>query len=208
MSCVSACPTGALEAAAECMTIDEILTEVLKDKAFYGKKGGLTLSGGEPLFHGEKTIELLRRAKAEGLNTAVETCGYFPEELIEKLVPVVDTFLWDIKDTDRNRHKLMTGVYPDLIISNLKKADSLGAVTVLRCIAVKTVNLTPEHAKAVAELKSKLAHCRGIDVLPYHIYGSSKAVALGRDDNGNKAWIPSDAEIREFKKQIKLFSGK
>lgn len=191
--CAEVCCTNALVPVAREMTVEEILVAVMKDQAFYGETGGVTLSGGEALIHGEGIIALLTACKEAGLNTAVETCGYFDEELIPDLTSAVDLFLWDVKDTDDDRHKAYTGVSNRRILENLRRVDALGGRTRLRCILVNGVNTDTAHYAALAEIALGLAHCEGIEFLPYHAYGGSKTVALGLEDSGRLDWIP-DAE--------------
>ena len=195
--CADVCCTGACENASRPMRVSDILQLVAQDTAFYGETGGLTLSGGEPFFHAEGALTLLREAKAMGLHTAVETCGFFSQTLTEALPELVDLFLWDIKDSDDARHKAYTGVSALPIRENLARIDALGGRTRLRCILVSGVNLTglpaqdEPHLQALAALFCTLRHCEGIDLLPYHAYGSSKAVQLGRQDPAHPEWIPS-----------------
>lgn len=197
--CAEVCCTNALVKVARDMTGEEILAAVMKDKAFYGEAGGVTLSGGEALTHGEGIVSLLTACKEAGLGTAVETCGYFDGELIPHLIPVVDLFLWDVKDTDDDRHKAYTGVSNRRILENLRRVDALGGRTRLRCILVNGVNTDEAHYAALAELAMGLIHCEGIEFLPYHAYGGSKMVPLGLADNGRVDWIP-DAETLEAAK--------
>ena len=139
-------------------------------------------------------------AKEAGLRTAVETCGYFdasPAALAD-LVRHTDLFLWDYKDSDPIRHRENTGVSPEKILRNLLLADSLGAATRLRCILIRGINLEPAHAQAIAGLFRQLKHCQGVDLLPYHTYGSGKAVSLGRKDNAMPQWLPKPSQIEEF----------
>ena len=82
--CVNACPTNALEKCGNDMTVDEILSVVKKDVAFYGENGGLTISGGEPFMQGETVITLLKECKALGFSTAAETCGYADTKVLVK----------------------------------------------------------------------------------------------------------------------------
>jgi pyruvate formate lyase activating enzyme len=184
------------------MTADEILEVVERDRAFYGKEGGITLSGGEPFMQGEKTLSLLREAKRRGLNVAVETCGAADKDILKAAVPLVDIFLYDVKDTDGARHKRYTGASFSVIAENLKLIDSLGAKTRLRCILLKGINTDPCHYKAIADLAKELLGCEGVELLPYHPYGASKAAALGLGDNGNKEWIPTEEDISFAKERI------
>ena len=182
MACTEVCPGGALEAVSQTMELETVLEQVLADKIFYRNRGGLTVSGGEPTVQKAGLLALLQAAKAENIHTCLETCGYFPESLVEPLSKCVDLFLFDVKDTDKARHKENTGVENDRILANLRALDALGAETVLRCILIPEVNLNEAHAQALVALYQGLAHCRHIELLAYHPYGLSKSQQLGRED--------------------------
>ena len=206
-ACAEACPTTALELCAKDMTPEEILSEVLRDQPFYKDGGGMTLSGGEPTLHGEKTLVLLREAKKAGLHTAIETCGYFPETMIPALVSSADLFLYDVKDTNSLRHKENTGVGNERILENLKRIDALGGESVMRCVMVKGVNMKEDHLLALAPLWRSLSHCRGIELLPYHAMGGGKSERLGRENDGHAEWVPSKEEIEEAKKTLRALGA-
>lgn len=197
MRCVKLCPTGALEACVQMLSPEEILREVLQDHAFYGTTGGVTFSGGEPTVHADQLIPLLRTFKEHGIHTAIETCGYFDPGILPALTAVTDLFLWDIKDTDDTRHFTNTGVSNRRILDNLKRADTLGAQTVLRCILLKSVNLNTAHLQALISLYQTLTHCVGVELIPYHTYGVSKNRQLGKNGIAHKEWIPSTEELHQ-----------
>ena len=201
-ACADRCPTGALELCGREMTKGEILSAVMRDCAFYGTTGGVTLSGGEPLAGGEGTVSLLRACKEAGLYTAVETSGYVDAELLRRAIPFTDLLLWDLKDTDGKRHRQYTGGDLEEILENLRLADTMGAKTRLRCILVRGVNTDDAHAKRIAEIFGGLAHCEGVELIPYHAYGVSKAVFLGREDNGRREWIPTEEEIDAIRQAL------
>lgn len=203
MQCTEVCPTGALEKCQTLMTAEEILEEVLKDRAFYGKTGGVTLSGGEPIFHGEETLRLLALCKQNNLHTALETCGYFSPNLLSSLVAYTDLFLWDVKDTCPERHKRYTGADMEPIVHNLLLADSMHANTILRCIMVKGINMDEQHYAGIAALYQKLKHCMGVELTPYHTYGDSKLMQLGHPSNAHPEWIPDEASLRLARKYLR-----
>lgn len=179
--CADTC-VGALELSGKEMTIDEILHEVLKDRAFYDNSGGgMTVSGGDPLLRPDFTRELLKRAKASGLHTCLETSGYARWEDIEALIPYVDIFLWDVKETDSARHKQFTGVGNERILDNLHRLDAAGAQIVLRCPLIPGYNAREEHLHAIAALAESLRGVIRIDVEPYHPLGKSKSEAIGEE---------------------------
>ncbi|MBR3639615.1 MAG: glycyl-radical enzyme activating protein, partial [Clostridia bacterium] len=201
--CVKNCPTSALEICGKNMPIEAILSEVEKDQAFYGKSGGITLSGGEPFAQGEAVIELLKACKECGLSTAVDTCGYADSDIILAALPYIDLFLWDIKDTDDERHVKYTGASVGPILKNLSSANEAGARIRLRCILIAGVNTDEEHYSLVAEIARRIDNLDGIDIIPYHAYAGSKATFLGRPDNGRPDWIPSDDEVARANEMIR-----
>lgn len=195
--CANACPTEALELCGTCYTVDELIPILEKDDAFFGDTGGVTLSGGEPLLQDAATVALLRACKERGLSTALETCGHVNEDTLREVIPYTDLFLWDIKDTDPVRHKQYTGADNRIILQNLLLADALGAKTRLRCILVNGVNTDTAHYHALADLVGRLAHCEGVEWIPYHAYGGTKATFLGEADNGRADWIPTEEQVSE-----------
>ena len=193
--CASWCPTGALQLCGKEYTPEEVLNILEKDRAFYGERGGVTLSGGEPFLQAKEAVALLRFCKERKLRTAVETCGYFAPDVLHGAIPVTDLFLWDLKDTDPVRHREFTGVSTERILSNLFLADKLGAAIRLRCILINGINANEEHYRRVAEIAGKLSHCEGVEWIPYHAFAGSKATFLGLSDNGVKEWIPSQSQM-------------
>lgn len=201
--CAQVCPGGACEPAQQLMTPEEIIREVLRDRVFYGKKGGLTLSGGEPMMHPEGCVRLLSMAKEAGIHTAMETCGFFDGKWLEEIAPVTDLFLWDFKDSDSQRHKTYTGQGNERIDENLRRLDAFDSVIRLRCILVSGVNLNDQHLSAIADTVHSLRNAEGVDLLPYHAYGSSKAEQLGRTGNAHHEWIPSDEQMNRAREYLK-----
>lgn len=201
--CVDECPTGTLEIAGREYSLEELVEIIEKDRAFYGTTGGVTISGGEPFMQAEEVVRLLMRCKERGIHTAIDSCGYFPAEILKHAVPLTDLFLWDIKDTDSQRHEEYTGVSNERIIRNLKLADSMGARTRIRCILVNGVNTTEKHYHDIAEIYHQLKNCEGVEFIPYHSFGGTKYVALGKTGGGSDAWIPSKKQISDAKNDLR-----
>ena len=200
--CACDCPTGALSLCGKNYTAAELIAQIEKDAAFYGENGGVTLSGGEPLLQGESVVHLLRLCKERGLSTAVETCGFADAEWILSAAPYVDLFLWDVKDTDEQRHKDYTGVSNKQILDNLALADAYGAKTRLRCILVNGVNTDESHYQKIAQIALSLTNCEGGDLIPYHAYGGTKATFLGLEDSGRNEWIPTSEQMARAKEVL------
>ena len=187
------------------MSVEQIMDTVLKDKVFYGDKGGITLSGGEPLMYVEGCLALLYAAKKNEVSTAVETSGYFDTSCIDEMTDLVDTFLWDFKDGNNERHMEYTGVSNEKIINNLLLADKKSKNIILRYIMVKGVNMEDENFRAIADTYHSLKHCTGVELIPYHAYGGSKNEQLGYGNNGRNDWIPSSSDINAAKEFLRFF---
>ena len=161
-------------------SVGDVLEEVMRDKAFYDASGGgLTVSGGEPLFRRQFVRELFARAKASGISTAIETSGYAAELHIRELMPVTDLWLYDIKGMDPVKHKEHTGIDNAAIHRNLRMLDANGAKIVLRCPMIPGVNDFTENLVALAKLADELKNVEAINVEPYVAYGIDKAHKLG-----------------------------
>ena len=178
MNCAEGCYARALEVAGRDVTAEDVIAEVEKDRVFYEESGGgMTLSGGEPLYQLEFTRAVLEGAG--DLHTCIETCGFGPSRHFLEIVPLVDLFLWDIKDTDEARHEANTGVPLAPVLENLRLVDEAGGVTILRCLLIEGVNLNEQHLDRLTGIYRSLRNCRGIELLRYHALGDSKYARLG-----------------------------
>jgi len=203
--CVTACPNSAIEIKGSTMSAQDVMDVVVKDIKYYEHSGGgLTISGGEPLAQFEFTHELLRLAKESGIHTCVETSGHAPMDKMLALLPYVDLFLFDFKESDDDRHKEYVGVSRDLIAKNLMAIDKAGAKIILRCPIIPTCNARDEHFTAIAETANALKNIVEVNIMPYHPMGASKAARIGREyalklkDLG----FPSEEEIDEWVKEV------
>ena len=180
-ACEKVCRRAAIETVGAEMTAEEVLRTVLRDRAFYETSGGgMTVSGGEPLFQPDFLAELLAGARDSGISTAIETSGFAAPETVRRVAPLTDLFLFDIKLTDDELHRRYTGVPLAPILDNLALLDTLGANVALRCPIIPGVNDTEAHFAAVAAIAGKYRAIRGIEIEPYHALGIQKSSDLGR----------------------------
>jgi glycyl-radical enzyme activating protein len=185
--CVQACRAGALEIAGYEADVEDIMAVVRRDKPFYGRGGGgLTISGGEPAAQPEFARALAHAAHSEGIGVCVETSGFCSKKTFLELAECVDIFLFDIKETDPERHRAFTGQYNAPILDNLRALNELGRQIVLRCPLIPGFNDRAEHFRAVAGLANELECVLRVEVEPYHPLGESKAARLD---------IPRDAHL-------------
>jgi pyruvate formate lyase activating enzyme len=118
--CARFCYAGALEIKGRTINPEDLYREIEKDKVFFDVScGGVTFSGGEPLFQPKFLLNILRLCKKGGIHTAVDTSGYAPQRVVRSLIPHVDLFLFDLKCIDDTQHKELTGVSNSTILRNL-----------------------------------------------------------------------------------------
>jgi len=119
-TCAEACPSGAMEALGKTVSVDELLVELLKDRAYYEKSGGgVTLSGGEPTFQPDFAEALLGGLKEQGISTALDTCGLTSKQVLARTLPYADLVLFDLKLIDDVQHREFTGHSNERILENL-----------------------------------------------------------------------------------------
>ena len=193
--CTEQCYAEALELTGREMTVEDALAEVLKDKPFYDNSGGgMTISGGEPLSQFAFTAALLRAAKEEGLHTCLDTSGQAPYERLASLVPLVDLFLYDIKETSDERHRELTGVPNTTILDNLKHLYDDGAAIRLRLPLIPGISDRDEHLQACGRLANSMPRLEGVDIMPYHRLGTSKNERMGYDQVEELDGVESPAD--------------
>ena len=161
-------------------TPEKVIEEVLRDKPFYDASGGgLTLTGGEPLAQVVFCREILRLAKAAGLNTAIETSGYAPLKVVEDVEPFIDLWLYDIKHLDAEKCRKLTGRPLAPVLENIRHLNSAKRRIVLRCPMIPGVNDDDVELAALGKLADELDMVEELNVEPYVPYGVDKAQRLG-----------------------------
>lgn len=180
--CVDECFAGALEQIGRLVTVGEVLAEVEADRRFYEQSGGgVTLSGGEPLAQPEFSQGLLQACHRQGIHTAIETSGHGPWDAWSELLPHLDLILYDLKETDPERHEELTGVSNRLILENLRRLARTDKKLIVRRPVIPGYNDSPESIHAMAGLVRSLGTIEEVNLLPYHRFGRTKYDLLGRE---------------------------
>jgi len=191
--CENICFNGALKLYGREMSVSELMPILLEDKDFYETSGGgVTISGGECLMHPEFCEELLKRLKDEKIHTAVDTCGFVSKEVLDKVMPYTDIFLYDLKAFDEDVHIKCTGQSNKIILENLKYIDECGKKVEIRIPYIPGFN--DNQIPKIAEFLSKLKNITKVRVLPYHNYAGSKYAALSMN-NTLPEKLPTNDEI-------------
>ena len=177
------CPTRALKFYGKPMSIGEIVAKAMEDKAFYDESGGgVTLSGGEPLFFWEWAVELFKAFKENGLHTCLDTSLYAPPAAIDALLPLTDMWLADYKADDDALHRKYTGVSNRVIKKNLERILAAKANVEVRCLSVPRCTDGEDLAARHRYLNSIGIPEKAIVDLEYNDYARSKYLALGMKD--------------------------
>lgn len=203
-ACAEACKADALYMCGTDQTVDEVMHRLLRDKPFFDESGGgVTVSGGECLCQPEFTLELLKRCKDSGINTAVDTTGFVKWESIEKVLPYTDLFLYDLKCMDSALHRQVTGVPNELILENARKIAGAGGRFWIRIPVIPLLNDSEGHFEEYVAFLSEIRDSVDIvQLLPYHKMGVSKHDRLLKNEKIFVAELPTDALMQARKAQL------
>ena len=166
-------------------TADELLEKALRYRSYWGSKGGITVSGGEPLLQIDFLLELFTKAKEKGVHTTLDTCGnpFTREEpffsKFEKLMEVTDLVMLDIKHMDEEQHVLLTGQKNDNILDMAKYLSDTGKSMWIRHVLVPERSDRDDYLWKLHDFIEKLNHVERVEVLPYHTLGVYKWKELG-----------------------------
>lgn len=194
MPCADACPSQGMIIYGSEKSVEEVLSVVEQDAAFYIRSGGgMTLSGGEPLLQADFAAALLREARRRRLKTAVETCGMVPWSSFETAAPHLTSVLFDIKHMDSAKHAAMTGRPNTIILENFRKlATEFPQLPILaRTPIIPDFNDKVEDVRAIAEFLQPFSHVQ-YELLPYHRLGTQKYTFLDRVPPMGDVTLPND----------------
>ncbi len=178
--CMDVCIPEAISFSGKEMTIDEILEEISKDDAYYkNSNGGITLSGGEPLFQFEEVFKLIQILKEKGYHIAIETTGMYNLNVLKKVEPYIDLFLHDIKHLNKEKLESITGASKEIIFNNL---DYLSK-TCKEKVIIRTPVIPGFNEEIVKDiiLYAKEKGFKEVNLLPYHSLGKNKWHNLKKD---------------------------
>jgi pyruvate formate lyase activating enzyme len=197
-------PAGAEEKSAE-----DILDEAERYRAYWGKKGGITVSGGEPLLQVPFVTELFSRAKERGIHTALDTAGQpftrtGPEyDGFVRLLSFTDLVLLDIKEMDPEKHRGLTGWGNENILDLARYLSQINKPTWIRHVLVPGVSDFDEDLYALRDFIDTLTNVERTEVLPYHSFGEEKWRRLGIPYTLSDTEPPSEERIQNAKRILR-----
>ena len=191
------------------VTVREVMETVVRDRTFYRRSGGgLTLSVGESLCQPEFAAALLRAAKENGINTAMESMACAPMETIENILEWLDVYLCDVKHMNGEKHKEFTGRDNALMLSNIQKiAESGKTQLVIRVPVIPTFNDSEREIADIARFADGLPGVHRIHLLPYHRLGQDKYEGLGREYLMKDILPPTAEHMEMLKRTVERVSG-
>lgn len=190
------------------VTADEILKRALRFKPYWGKDGGITISGGEPLLQIDFVIELFKKAKELGINTCIDTAGNpFTKEdpffsKFEELMKYTDLLLLDLKEINPTRHKDLTGFDNSNIIEMAKYLSEINKPVWIRHVLVPEHSDFDEDLDALGDFIDTLSNVDRVEILPYHTLGKFKWENLGIPYTLESISPPSAERIENAKQRI------
>lgn len=183
------------------MTADELLDKALRYKTYWGRDGGITVSGGEPLAQLDFMIEFFEKAKVAGVHTCIDTSGVtFSREpavfaKFEKLMAVTDLLLVDIKHIDDAAHKELTGHGNENIIDFYRYLDEIRKPIWIRHVLVPGISDDDAALLRTRDFIRTLGNVQRVEVLPYHAFALGKYAELGIDYSLKDTQSPDVARV-------------
>ncbi|SNT07150.1 pyruvate formate lyase activating enzyme [Anaerovirgula multivorans] len=190
----------------ETVSVEEVIKTIKRDEVFYrASGGGVTFSGGEPTYQTEFLRGLVKSCMLLGINTAIETSGFFNWKSNKDIFQMLDFVFVDIKHMDSKIHKKYTGVGNKLILENITKISDLGKTIIIRIPLILGVNDDDENIDKTSRFILENLDIEGVEILPYHNLGEYKYKELGLDTQYQFA-EPAKERIEEIKDRIKSHS--
>jgi pyruvate formate lyase activating enzyme len=205
-ACAEVCYAEARELVGRTMTVREVMEEISKDTPFFQESGGgVTFSGGEPLQQHEFLLELLKACRRRGIHTAVDTSGYAPPEILQRVGECTDLFLFDLKLMDQVRHRKYTGISNGMILENLKELAFREMPVIIRVPVVPGINDSQENIREIGRFIKTLPNINEIELLPYHAAGVGKYQRLGMEFTLPEIPSISDANLDRITVELQRY---
>lgn len=178
--CVEVCPSGAMQFTGYATSPGEVMKEILKDNIFYKSSGGgVTISGGEPLFQPDFTREILRQCKSRGIHTAIETSLFADRGTLDSIMDLTDLFIADLKIYDPAAHLKYTGKSNEKIIENFRYLAGKDKKIIVRIPMISRLTDSEENTTAIKEFVNNLNNNIEIELISYNPLAGNSYERLG-----------------------------
>lgn len=184
--------------------IEEIVHWAVRGVPYYGDKGGVTFSGGEPLVQGEFLIEAMKALKKENIKSALDISGTYVDQFTREALATCDMVLLDIKHPDPERFEIITGRKQDTLFEIIDMMNELKVSSWIRHVVVPDINDTEEDIEALNQFISRIHNVKKVELLGYHTMAVEKYGKLGIVYR-LKGVPPMDgARLQELRKLVRL----
>lgn len=178
-------------------SVDELIDEIQKYRSYLqASGGGVTVSGGEPLFQPGFVRELFRRCKALGIHTALDTSGFCDLESTKSVLEFVDLVLLDIKSFEPETYRTVTGVELAPTLALAQYLSEIHKPTWIRFVLVPGLTDASSNIEGLATFLATLTNIEKVDLLPFHKMGEYKWAELGYEYTLKNTPIPTVEEVR------------
>ena len=187
--CIEQCGSEALHTKSNVYTVEQLMTEIEKDRDFYESSGGgVTLSGGEILSHADFALAVAKECRKRGITVAADTSGFGKYDDLKAIAEQAEVILYDLKHMDRQKHIELTAQDPEIIWNNLIRLteDGFGDKVIIRVPFIHPINDDQENVQRLLEFMKRYG-LRQVNFLPYHNMGISKAREIGVVQNEYEA---------------------
>ena len=182
------------------------MEEIAKDRLFFEQSGGgITFSGGEPLYQHHFLLNMLTACKHRGFHTAVDTSGFAPGSILKKVAECTDLFLYDLKMLDEKKHVHYIGASNRLLLRNLLLLDNWQKRVLIRIPVIPSINDGLEDWTQLKRFLAKLKYSCRVVLLPYHKTGIHKYLQLGYAYRLTAIEPPSPARLAELADGLKPY---
>ncbi len=178
--CIDTCPNNALEINGKEMSVNDVMSVVMQDKDFYAaSEGGITLSGGEPLYQPEFCEALAKACHDNGISVLIDTSGTVEMSVLEAVMPYADEYYVDLKAANEADYMKLTGASLKNVLENIKLLCEANKKVTVRIPVIPGHNDSIEYMRKMAEVL-KGTDVKNVDLLPFHSLCVSKYTSIGR----------------------------
>ena len=205
-TCADRCPAEAVDIIGKTMSVDEVMAEITKDTVFYDEsRGGITISGGEPLMQPSFLIALLDACKKLELHRTVDTSGFAETHTLLEAATRTDLFLYDLKHMDSEKHARFTGVSNEIILNNLEVLSLQETDIIIRFPIIPGFNSDQENIDKTGAFLASLPGVSRINILPYHCTATVKYKNMGLDCNTSDLAKPTCGLLESVANRLKTY---
>lgn len=184
---------------------EEILRMAVSQKPFFGKKGGVTFSGGEPTFQAKALIPLLRMLKEAGIHTCIDSNGGLWNEDVKELFSLADLVLLDVKEFNNERHKTLTARSNEQTLKTAEWLENNNKPFWLRYVLVQGYSAFKEDIEALGKHFQDYKMIQRVEILPYHTLGVHKYEAMKMEYQLKEVKANTSEQLEEAKKQMEQY---